>query len=297
MNIRQDQIQCVHASFYMDLLASDTALPELCGEQPQRPVMLPGEFIPVPRKDISLRANTDVVPNMLCSKCKPIRVWLQHDQDVKKQALPQIFNHYDTGAGLEQGYLKGCHLCTLFWRSIMEDAEDMFDRHERERGLEHAREERHIKVAIHRLDISPKPSDDPLFLKISSDLSGDILHGKRLSLDLWQDDRRSLIGANLEPSVSSSVALSAAPMSITTSCSFVLRLIARWLELCVTRHQNCKPAVTFASALPKRLLDLSEADRSNQLKVVSTDDSFLGAKYAAISYCWGNSSGYPLLGH
>lgn len=62
----------------------------------------------------------------------------------------------------------------------------------------------------------------------------------------------------------------------------------------MTRHRSCQPAVNYVSALPKRLLDLSEEDGTNQVKVVLTDDSFFGTKYAALSYCWGNSSGYRL---
>ena len=99
--------------------------------------------------------------------------------------------------------------------------------------------------------------------------------------------------SDIQPS-EHSVETSTASCGISTAPSSIIQLASRWLEQCVTTHQNCKPAVNSSSALPRRLLNVGDADRSHRLKVVPVDDSFSGIRYVALSYCWGNSPGYKL---
>ena len=67
-----------------------------------------------------LCANAVATPDLLCSKCQEIRSWLQNLPRVALYVdLQSVFDHYKTGGLLRQSSLQGCHLCTLFWQSMI----------------------------------------------------------------------------------------------------------------------------------------------------------------------------------
>lgn len=89
--------------------------------QPSRPIPWRGQFIPTISTD---EAPCDVVkPSVLCSKCEPIRSWVQENRNgiVKGHGLEKYFPHYDSGLELEESYSQGCHLCKLIWSCLTLD--------------------------------------------------------------------------------------------------------------------------------------------------------------------------------
>ena len=100
--------------------------------QPLRPVTWPGAFVPhILRQETTADIESILKMNILCSKCRPIREWLRScDYSEVKGKKSKVFEHHDNGLELEKRYLRGCHLCTLIWQSMIEPWHTLYE-HER----------------------------------------------------------------------------------------------------------------------------------------------------------------------
>ncbi|KAL8710769.1 MAG: hypothetical protein Q9220_004787 [cf. Caloplaca sp. 1 TL-2023] len=74
--------------------------------------------------------------------------------------------------------------------------------------------------------------------------------------------------------------------------------ITSWLDQCMTRHKKCSEVQTVATTrnvLPKRLLDVSSAERTGRLKLVSTLTMPPRTSYVTLSHCWGGQCAAKLV--
>ena len=65
-----------------------------------------------------------------------------------------------------------------------------------------------------------------------------------------------------------------------------LELSQRWIEQCRNQHLECE--TVYSNELPSRVLDLSDCYGPVNLRLYEPIPSE-GAKYVALSYCWGKS--------
>jgi hypothetical protein len=69
--------------------------------------------------------------------------------------------------------------------------------------------------------------------------------------------------------------------SAAPSCQ---KMVRQWLEDCNSGHEVCSVQRGF---LPTRLLDLSEIESKQRLRLVDSKDCDTGARYVTLSHCWG----------
>lgn len=109
----------------INILFIDVGSYFLQARQPKRPAMWPEEFISaISSKAVDTGPDTTVQPNMLCSKCQPIRNWMEGNCDnTTELEVEQELQHHSTGSKLAEKSIKGCHLCTLIWHAFLWTAE------------------------------------------------------------------------------------------------------------------------------------------------------------------------------
>jgi hypothetical protein len=268
--------------------------PEAFEVQPHRPAAWSGAFLPLTS---SVEYDFDVVrtvkPGLLCSKCKPIASWVELNCDRPPEiSIREIeFEHYWTGTELENQYVSGCHLCTLIWHSIIEN-----DANYRELALEERlqvgwelskwfRKGKNFWIFCHN-PYAGFPGPPCFQMRAKFHLPDRVGYGAFMDVTQWPARTKDQLGSLDKLPASSTI--------ISTASRSALQLASSWLEECVTTHTICQSVGKASLTLPKRLLKIEGTEGSERLKVVLTDETFSGTKYAALSYCWGGSQGYTL---
>ncbi|KAK4444701.1 heterokaryon incompatibility protein-domain-containing protein [Podospora aff. communis PSN243] len=248
--------------------------------QRNRPVHSFREFVPIDRCDRQDFEGDDLVSSILCPKCDAIRIWVRRNQHTfpreyrgSKPRTSHIFEHHESGLALEQSYKDGCHLCTLVWVLLTEEAElnsesagEPINLKRDQRSL-HARKRQRLERSI---------------------LEARELGCIRLELkSIWASPNRIGDAALLPGS---------GGWPISTDSSSSLRLIRWWMDTCAALHVACNQASPISAlSVPSRLLSAPRGTDS-VVKVVETASlsTMDDRKYAALSYCWGGSANVRL---
>lgn len=257
---------------------------------PRRPVVKPGEFVGLTSsKAVSVRSNAVVKPHILCSKCMPIRTWLEVNRDVEEKE--EIgFEHHSVGTDMEGEYLNGCHLCTLFWAAF---DSTFISSGEKEIRMDKVRKGKNGRVVLRR-----SSTRDTTLFEIQLDIgpSEERLFSEKIEIaasEHYPPAKKFPFYEEI-PIRDYSVELSNSSVAISTSSSSVLQLAYTWLGQCTDTHKQCLSSSNSSNILPKRLLDVGVADEVLKLRNIPADGSFSGIKYVALSYCWGKTEGLKL---
>jgi hypothetical protein len=246
---------------------------------------------------VNVGLESTVRPSAICSKCRLLSEWLIENYDLAGKRFVHEFKHHVTGVELERQYLNGCHLCTLMWHALIDETEsfssDSERRLQREKHSEHVRLGEHLSVSISRRKRT-QYSQAGFDLVIQAALQGMGRSSKLMvigpsvlySIFAKEDDQSVWAGSLAE--------LSESPNFISTASSSVRQLAGRWLQQCVGTHKDCEGREMSSRTLPKRLLKIEISNSSFRVKLVPVDASFSRSRYAALSYCWGNSKRYKL---
>lgn len=70
-----------------------------------------------------------------------------------------------------------------------------------------------------------------------------------------------------------------------------LMLMRTWLSNCFLKHPKCKS--TTSKGLPKRLLDVTAFENSENIRLVESQDIATTNDYVTLSYCWGPLANHP----
>ncbi|KAK0755048.1 heterokaryon incompatibility protein-domain-containing protein [Schizothecium vesticola] len=99
----------------------DPAQPPRDQLTPSSPLQWCRQFEPADISD----ADVTVQPEVLCEACLRVGPWLQDNRAVE-ESHRQPLTHSGSGQALEKAYKDGCHLCTLFWHSLVEPDVDKY---------------------------------------------------------------------------------------------------------------------------------------------------------------------------
>ena len=186
------------------------------------------------------------------------------------------------------------------WNALIDETEsfssDSERRLRREKHSEHVRLGEYLSVSISRRKRTQysRAGFEGFDLVIQAALQGMGRSSKLMvigpsvlsSIFAKEDDQSMWAGSLAELSESSNF--------ISTASSSVRQLAGRWLQQCVGTHKDCEEREMSSRTLPKRLLKIEISNSSFRVKLVPVDASFSRSRYAALSYCWGNSKRYKL---
>jgi len=286
-------------------------------QQPPRPAHWFRDFLPL-EDDEDPRTTLDtskVELSLLCSKCQPIRDFLQvntsdsvewsktnnglpHDQFPSlSPLLPKSFAHYETGELLEASSKHGCHLCTLIWESLVWPKYCMQDQFAAfPEWAADCRNGGALSVTLrkpHRFQAGLLGEIFDAFAYLDSEIV------RRVPLEGRRIDRKTVFGRDIilsymkhpRPEVSS---------LITTKSDDSMNMVQEWLSSCLDTHPECMNYSARPVALPTRLLRISPLPDGGELvRLVETKDiagskAMADMRYTALSYCWGGKAAVEL---
>ena len=242
------------------------------------------DFLPISAsKTACLDMNAIIIPSQLCSKCGLVSVWLQENWNliqIPDQEFEHSICHYKSAHELEKSHLGGCHLCTLFWHAfdckIVSSPE--YRRKKRETNFQKLLNIQEMAVRIYN-----KGTSGPVLLLTAKIAGGGLVNTESIPL------RKESFNASLMDSPARSLA-STVPHNITlsTKSNACREIIQQWTTRCDKSHRKCWEGKT--TTLPKRLVDVEHADDTGHIRVMETNHLSTEVRFAALSYCWGNTS-------
>ncbi|ROW17528.1 hypothetical protein VPNG_00894 [Cytospora leucostoma] len=256
---------------------------ELC-PQPARPDHRPREFIPL-RGEGGERFDGDAQIQLflLCAKCKSLEGllggYLELAAPLAADPGPptyEIKEHYPTLGLLRDSFQRGCHLCTVMWDSLMKPGNyAALDSDEGWGGARGGALSIELQLDLPRFILVPLVLSSP-----SSTTRGCMICIEPASKPV-----------QIERAIPTSAVSTRA---VTGDVSFYRRCA----DICDSSHTRCH--VKRIDRLPTRLLhveavpDGTGAGTAHRVQLVSAENLPADAKYAALSYCWGEQHGLRL---
>jgi len=199
--------------------------------QPRRPAKLSEEFVPLDASTVyDFGTDQSVRPGLLCSMCKPIASWLELNSNRHGQTKVVGFNHRSTGIELERQFLKGCHLCTLIWQSLVEKGGSSNPKVRfrlRKARITQVRSGTNCRITVRRA----RNNCFRMITKFETSRRG--LFSDKIDINPWPA-LSQLKATHPQPRLPLSSAV------ISTASQSTLELGLRWLEECVATHANCQ---------------------------------------------------------